>query len=1063
MGNKFLKTKIVLVVAMAMCVGATQLRAQVTTAGIFGSVSDRTGAMVPAADITVVNTDTNLIRTTKTDAHGQYSVRALPVGTYQVEASAPGFKKAIQSGVVLDLNRNARVDMSVDIGPVAETIAVTGDAPMVNVADASIGRTVDNHEIVRLPLVNREVYALLNLTPGVEMNTTGNTVGFRQTTVSINGSGDGGAGSVSYYLDGGSNMTGLRNTGNATPNPDAVQEFRVITNGYSAEFGRFPAGVIDVVTKSGSNSYHGTLFEFLRNDALDANTWGALSKPPLRRNQFGGTMGGPVKRDKLFFFGSYSGLRQRSQDFNSGAVVPTDLERAGNFSQSSKKAAGANITNGIISPNALDPVAMKIIKDYVPAANLPGQVYQYTSPRPTDGDDFNFKIDYQTTPSHLDTLSYFDAKFNDTPSPGGNMPWSTQKYTSKQQNANLGDTWTISATTVNQFRMTYVRNFGGRLNLPGIGLEDLGSKFTTVGPKSLPAINVSGFMNFSNAIQGPIAGSNYYGLREAVSMLKGRHTLKFGADASLEKIIQDTSLNNYSVWTFDGKKTGNALADFMLGLPASFKQDMPVTKIDNGWFTGMFIQDDYRIHPRLILNLGLRYELPTPMTDPHDRKMGFAPGVQSQVAPKAPIGLVFPGDPGVGRGIIPMPKRNFAPRVGLAWDPLGDGKSSIRAGAGIFYGSISSNNMNNTADFQPFAARQTFPTVKTLADPFGNTPGGNPFPIVYDPSNPKFITPADVSTLALNYRFPYTYQLNFSVQRQITSDLSVTSAYVGSLAHRLPFTVDKNYPVYTATATTANINTRRPFLPGILGIVNFEDGIINASYHGWQTTVEKRISRGYMVRGYYVFSKSLEGAQSQNNQPTGGAEDFRNLALERGRTNNDRRHSFVMSAIWEINYFNGANPYLKHLLNNWSIAAIARLRSGTPFTVTTGQDTNVDGNNNDRANLIGSPNLDANRSRADVVKAWFDTAAFGKPAAGANGNAARNLLDNPGQKLVDLSLAREFKIRESLGLEFRAEMTNAFNLVNLNGPNGNMNSNLFGTITTAGEMRKMQLGLRLAF
>src|SRR5262249_18038312 len=246
----------------------------------------------------------------------------------------------------------------------------------------------------------------------------------------------------------------------------------------------------------------------------------------------------------------------------------------------------------------------------------------------------------------------------------------------------------------------------------------------------------------------------------------------------------------------------------MMGLPASFKQDAPITKVDNSWFTGLFVQDDIRLHPRFTLNLGLRYELPLPMLDPHDRKMAFIPGVQSKIAPGAPVGLLFPGDPGIPRGIIPTPHNLLAPRVGLAWDPFGDGKTSIRAAAGIFYGSISSNDMNNTTDFQPFSARQTFPTVKTLADPYGSTPGGSPFPISYDPKNPKFIVPSDVSVLSTNFRFPVTYQLNFSVQRQIRKDVSVTAAYVGSLAHRLPFTVDRNYAFYNSTATGENINSR---------------------------------------------------------------------------------------------------------------------------------------------------------------------------------------------------------------------------------------------------------------
>ena len=708
----------------------------------------------------------------------------------------------------------------------------------------------------------------------------------------------------------------------------------------------------------------------------------------------------------------------------------------------------------------LDPVALHILKDYVPAANLPGQYYQYTQGRPSDGNDVNFKIDYNPTSAHQVVGSYFYTKGQETQPSTGNMPWSQQLFTWKQQNFNVGDTWSVSPTVINQLRLTYVRNFGGRLNTPDISLGDLGSTFNIQGTKSLPAINISGYMNFTQAIQGPIAGSNYYGVRDSVSWMRGKHNLKAGVDAQLEKVIQDTSLNNYGVWSFDGKKTGNALADFMVGLPASFKQDMPTTKIDNEWYAGFFVQDDFRVHPRFTLNLGLRYEMPLPVTDPHDRKMAFEPGVHSTVAPNAPVGLVFPGDPGIGRGIIQRPTRNFAPRVGMAWDPFGDGKTSIRAAGGIFWGSISSNIMNLTTDFQPFAARQTFPTVNTLADPYKTIAGGSPFPITYDPKNPKFIVPADVSTISPAFKFPYTYQLNFSVQRQVTKDLSVTAAYVGSLAHRLPFSVDRNYAGWTPGSTAANLNTRRPYLPGTLEIVWFEDSILNAGYHSLQTTVEKRMSHGFTLYGYYTYGKSLEDATSQNNQPTGGAEDYRNLQLERGRTNNDRRHNVVISGIWEIDYFKG-NKVLASMLNKWSVSAIGRMRSGTPFTVTTGQDTNVDGNNNDRGDLVGNPKLDANRSRSDISNAWFNTAAFKAPVAGADGNSGRNILDSPGAKYVDMGFFRVFQVVERMKLEFRAELTNALNVVNLSSPTANMNSAGFGTIRTAGSMRQTQLGLRL--
>ncbi len=1050
--------------AVVLCLTASPLAAQVSTAGIFGTVTDRTGAVVGGAEVTVVNTETNFTRSGKSEANGEYSFTALPLGSYKVAASLQGFKKYEQSGVVLDVSRNARVDMILDVGALTESVSITADAPLVNVSDAQIGRTVENLEITQMPLVNRDVYALLNLTPGVEMMAEANTVGFRQTTVAINGSGDGGTGSVAYFLDGGANMTGLRNTGNALPNPDAIEEFRVVTNGYSAEFGRFTAGVVDVVTKSGTNALHGSLFEFLRNDQLNANSWNVLSRPTQRRNQFGGSAGGPIRRDKLFIFGSYSGLRQRAQDVLNGAIVPTVAERTGDFSASAKKPTGvAGITNGVIAASALDPAAMKIISTYIFPSNIPGSKWQGSVPRPSNSDDVNFKTDLVASAKHQVTGSYFYTKGYEYQPAGGNIAWSQQDYTWKQQNLNASDTWTISPTVVNQFRATYVRNFGGRLNLPGIDLSDLGSKFTIQGPKSLPQITVSGVFTLSEAIQGPIAGSNYYGVRDSMTIIRGRHSLKMGIDGSLEKFIQDTSLNNYGVWSFDGKRTGNALADFMMGLPASFKQDTPCTKIDNDWYTGLFVQDDFRVHPRLVLNLGLRYEVPTSMTDPLNRKMTWAPGVQSTIAPNAPKGLLFPGDAGVSRGIIEPSKRMFAPRFGLAWDPFGDGKTSIRASAGIFYGSISSNNMNMTTDYQPFSARQTFANVKTLSDPYGNM-GGSPFPISYVPGSPKFaLLPADVSTLAQNFHFPYTYQFNFSVQRQLRSDLSASAGYVGSLAHHLPFTVDKNYPVWNPAATTTNLPTRRPNLPGTLGIIYYEDGIINSDYHGLQTSLRKRMSHGLSLQAFYTFAKSMEGAQTQNNQPTGGAEDFRNLALERGRTNSDRRQVFSLSAVWQIDYFKGAQPAIRTILNGWSLSIIGTAKSGTPLTCTTGQDNNVDGSSTDRCDLVGDPTLDPNRARALATMAWFNTAAFKAPVAGADGNSSRNLFDAPGAKLLDASLFRQFRLRESMKLEVRAEVTNALNLVNLNGPTVNLNSASFGQITAAAAMRQAQLGLRLAW
>ena len=303
------------------------------------------------------------------------------------------------------------------------------------------------------------------------------------------------------------------------------------------------------------------------------------------------------------------------------------------------------------------------------------------------------------------------------------------------------------------------------------------------------------------------------------------------------------------------------------------------------------------------------------------------------------------------------------------------------------------------------------------------------------------------------------------VQRQVTKDWSVTAAYVGSLSRRLPFAVDINYPFYNSTATSANVNNRRAIDTGVLASIQLVESVMNAEYHGLQISVEKRMGKRLGVKSFYTFSKSLDDVQLQNNTTNGGAQNFRNLSEDRGRSDFDRHHNSVTSLIWNSSYYSGANAVARHILNGWMISAIVSLRSGAPFTVTAGKDVNLDGTNNDRANLIGNPLLNPNRSRSDVTNMWFNTAAFAVPliANGTDGTAARNLLDGPGSHSIDVGIFRDFKIRERTTLQFRAEATNAFNLVNLSNPNGTFSSNLFGTIRNASEMRNVQLGLRLAF
>jgi len=1033
--------------------------------------------VVPDAKVIATNTGTNQARTGQTSAAGEYRLDFLPIGDYSLEVSAAGFKKFVHKGITLQVNVTQRVDAALDVGVVTEEVNVTGGAPLVNTENAQIGRTVEHTEITTLPIVNRNVYTLLTLTPGVESSGNSIVLGYPEQRTMINGGVDGGTGSVNYFLDGGTNMTGLRNTGNIVPNPDAVEEFRVVTNSYSAEFGRFAGGVINIITRSGGNGFHGSLFEFLRNTDLNAYNWGAQAASPLHRNQFGGTFGGPIRRNKTFFFATYSGLRQIQSTFLNTAIVPTPLERAGNFSQSKiapKDPLNANapFPGGIIPPNRLDPTALNILNKYIPLANSTSGVWQGQVPNPYNSDEVLIKIDHSFSDRNHLTASYYETSGINAIMPGsttptGNLPWSIENFNWRQQNVNVSDTFTFTPNTVNQYWVTYTRNFGGRLNTPQISLGDLGSTFNIQGPKQLPQITVTGYFTLGQGIAGPVAGTNFYSTRDQVSWTHGRHTFKFGGEISLDKDIQQTLLNDYGVFSLTGTKTGNALSDYLTGLPVTMNQDSPITALDNFWTGALFVQDDIRLHPRFTLNVGLRYELQQAPTDPFNRESTFELGVQSQVlkGSQVPAGLLVPGDPGIGRGIVATPFDHFSPRVGLAWDPAGDGKTSVRAGAGIFWGSVSGNEWNSTSNYNPFAVRQQFNNVLSLTNPYGLLPGGvSPYPFTYNPANPQFILPASIYGVSPSFVWPYTEQFNFSVQRQIGKDLSVTAAYVGSFGRRLPFAVDLNYPSYNSTATSSNVNNRRPIEPLTLSQVYSIESMMNTTYNALQITVEKRLARHFAAKGFYTFSKDLEGVELDNNTVNGLAQDYRNLAEDRGRSDNDRRNVMVGTVIWNLDYFGKANPVVRALANNWQLSAIVTLESGLPImNLQAGSDINLDGNNNDRPNLVGAPYLDPHRSRAAVSGEWFNTAAFAKPAAGTDGNLARNLLDAPGVKNIDGGIFRNFKFKERMTLQARGEFTNFFNLVNLNAPTATLSSAQFGQIRTAAAMRQVQLGLRLTF
>ena len=1089
---------------------------QQITGAIAGTVRDTQGAVVTNATIKATNVDTGLSRSASTTADGTYSIQYLPVGAYTVEVDASGFKRLVQKNVVLTVDQTQTLNVTLAVGVQSQTVTVTEAPPLVDTSTAELGRTVQPSEIIGLPLVNRNAYAELSLTPGVQSNSASSSsnpsgtpnfvIGLPSTQVVVNGGIDGGTPMVSFYLDGGINMTGLRNYGNPLPNPDALQEFRVETSDFSAQYGKMSGAVVTAITKSGTNQIHGSLFEFNRNTDLNDTPWNSTFNPPYHRNQFGGVVGGPVKRDKAFFLFSYGGLRQVVGQQLTGAVVPTPAEREGDFTADpftvympgTAKTTKVQVdgTNG--SPNCatakpncvpstlLDATAANILSKYVPLpTNATNNSYSGFFTGPTNQNEYLGKYDQVLSDKDHVAVSYFYLKTTQNgsgnASTSGPFVYTINQSLATQQVVNISDIHTFSATTANQGWFTFTRVAGGRVNLPaGIGMDDLGSTFTTQGPKTLPQLVVSGYFNVGGALAGPVSTTDLYALRDMFSITKGKHSLAFGGELSLEKNMIVGNLYNFGVFNFASSApttTGNALSDFVTGQVSTMEQDTPYHGLLSDWYFAGFLEDNYRVLPRLTLNLGLRYDVQLSPVESSNLTATFVPGVQSTKVPSAPLGMLFPGDSGVPRGIADNRLHHISPRVGIAWDPFGDGKTAIRAGAGIFYGSVSGNEWNQPANAQPFAIRQTFNSIASFSNVYGNPasfPNGDPFPYHYSPANPRFLPAASIETIDRNYQWPVVYQMNAAVQRELPKNVSLTVAYVGTLSHHLPFMLDKNYAPYAPGASTSqtSINARRPYDPGVLGQVTYGESNETASYHSLQVSATRPLTRNLMINGFYVFSHSFQSVnESAIGQAT--AQDFANLWEERGPTDNDRRHVASISGLWNIDYYRGSNFLMKHVFNGWTISPIVSLQSGQPFNIASGANNNFDSANANRPNLVPgvSAFLDPHRSRSVAAKEWFNTAAFtqngpgvtgGIGPGGADGNTPRDYLRAPGYRNIDLGVFRDFHF-ERFTFQLRGEATNAFNLVSLNAPTANLKSALNGQITSAASPRLIQIGARLTF
>ncbi len=1174
--------RILVLVLVAAAAGLTAVAQQIT-GSIVGTVTDPQGAVVNTATVKATNNDTGFTRTAPTNDVGQFRIDYLPVGNYTIDVSAPNFKRFVQKNVALTVDQTQTLSVALEVGTQTQTVTVTEAPPIVNTSDAELGRTISPAEIIGMPLVNRNAYAMLSLTPGVMSNsmsqqsnangTPNFVIGLPSTDVQINGSIDGGNPEVSFYLDGGLNINGIRNYGNQLPNPDALEEFRVETSDFSAQYGHMSAAVVTAVTKSGTNQFHGSLFEFNRNTDFNAYNWNApkdykgnFIKAPYHRNQFGGVIGGPVMKDKAFFFFSYGGLRQVVGQYVSGARVMTPQERAGDFTQdlpspsNSKKdnigestpfvanmpgtktpftgyvssnpaatgcqslgAVAGNPTNeNCIPPSYLDAMAATILGSKNSAAVIPlpnVTVSGITVPTqwsgyftgPTADNEYLGKYDQVVSDKDHVAATYFFVRTTQNAFGGGNIaPWTVNQSYTNQTNANISDVHTFGAATANQAWLSYTRAAGGRVNLPSAAnAGTLGSNYTIQGPSTLPDLNINGYFHPTNSLAGPVTTSDFYSLRDMVSMTKGKHSLFYGGELALDKGMFVGNLYNYGNFVYQNSApttTSSALTDFYTGQLASMEQDTPYHTLMSAWHTALFVQDNYRITSRFTANLGVRWDIDTPPVESSNLTAAFIPskasltsnggtgGTQSTVIPVAPAGMFFPGDTGVGRGIVSTKFHHFAPRIGLAWDPFGDGKTAIRAGAGLFYGTTSGNEWNQPGNANPYAVRQTFTSVRSASDPYNPLmvngtasafPNGDPFPYTFNPKSPRFLLPASIESIGTKVQWPYIYQFNLAVQRQLPWQVALTAAYVGTISRDVPTMVDGNYAPYVPGVATSSgqtgaggTNARRPYDQNAAGTGTLAQNIFlitnqTASYHSLQIAAGRPMSRNVMVNGFYVWSHAI---QSSNESAIGQmtAQDFANLWEEKGPMDADRRNVATISGSWDIDYYHGQNFFMKEVVNGWTISPIWVVQSGQPINMTTGSNKNLDSANANRPNLVAGTNafLDPHRNRAQVAAAWFNTAAFinngpgvtgGIGPGGADGNTPRDYLRAPGYRDVDLGIFRNISFERGIVFQLRGEATNVFNLVSLGTPTANLSSSSDATITGASSPRLIQVGGRLTF